>query len=374
MATAAISKVKNEAEKAPEESYSTRFTEMVMKEFNANTAGGAQITDYQRQLVQGYFIGIDRALKTAEDARVRKNENNKDHKYDNALPIIWKTVNLTNLALDIVSYARMGLDMMQPNHLFAIPYKNNKAQNYDVTLIPGYNGIKYIAEKYALDKPAAVTIELVYSTDTFKPIKKSRGNQVESYEFEINNPFDRGDIIGGFGYIEYPDPIKNKLIIMTMKDILKRKPEYASAEFWGGKKKAWENGKKVEVDTDGWFAEMCIKTLIREVYSAKHMPRDPKLIDDAYQQMMLSEARLAQMQAQTEILVNANQMPIDITPQPAAIPAAAPRQTVDMETGEILRTQAEPVSTLPPTAADSQPSPATAQPSQAEAVPAGLGF
>ena len=129
---------------------SERFTAKVMREFGSS-AGVPQVTDFQRQLIQGYFIGIDRALKAAEEERLRKNANNKDHKYDNDLPVTWEHVNLTDLALDVVHFARMGLDMMQENHLFPIPYKNNKAQRYDVTLMPGYNGIRYIAEKYAVE-------------------------------------------------------------------------------------------------------------------------------------------------------------------------------------------------------------------------------
>lgn len=327
-----------------EESYSVRFTDMVLKEFNGNVAGGLQVTNYQRQLIQGYFIGIDRTLKTADEGRLRKNENNSDRKFDNTLPITWKNVNLTALALDIINYARMGLDMMQANHLSAVPYKNKKTQKYDVTLIPGYNGIKYIAEKYALDKPADVTIELVYSTDTFKPLKKSGTNAIESYEFEINNPFDRGEVKGGFGYIEYSNSIKNKLVIMSMKDILKRRPEKAAVEFWGGEKDEYDKGKKTgkKIKIEGWFEEMCIKTIAREVYSAKHIPRDPKKIDDSYQHMILSEARIAQMQTQEEIIENANQMPIDITPSVAKLNEPMPAQEiksqpyVDKETGEIL--------------------------------------
>lgn len=317
-------------------SNSEAFTNKVLKEFGGNVAGAIQVTDYQRQLIQGYFIAIDRALKTAEENRIRKNGNNKDHKYDNIDPIGWGTVDLTALALDVVHYARMGLDMMQDNHLSAIPFKNNNktvtmqdgttTKMYTVNLMPGYNGIQYIAEKYALDKPAAVTIELVYSTDIFKPLKKNRQNRVESYEFEITNAFDRGSVVGGFGYIEYADPTKNKLIIMTLKDIEKRKPKNAAAEFWGGIVTQWENGKKVEVQTDGWFEEMCLKTIKREVYSAKNMPRDPKKIDDAYQYMKLQETRIAEMQAQDVILANAWQDVIDITepqeqPQQPAQPA-----------------------------------------------------
>ena len=316
---------------------SERFTNTVLKEFGSNVAGALQVTDYQRQLIQGYFIAIDRALKTAEEGRIRKNENNKDHKWDNDLPINWNTANLNDLALDVVHYARMGLDMMQDNHLSPIPYKNNKTKKYDITLMPGYNGIQYIAEKYAVETPVAVTTELVYKTDAFKPIKKNVNNKVESYEFEITSPFDRGDVVGGFGYIEYEDPTKNQLIIMTMRDIEKRKPKYASAEFWGGKKTEWVDGKKTEVETDGWFEEMCLKTLKREVFSAKHIPRDPKKVDDAYQYMKMREARYAEIEAQSEIDTNANTILID-TPQPAQLPEG----TIDMSTGEVINFTEEP--------------------------------
>ncbi|MCL2215434.1 MAG: recombinase RecT [Defluviitaleaceae bacterium] len=299
---------------------SERFTAMVMKEFNGKLAGGLQITDFQRQLIQGYFIATDRALKMAEENRVAKNKSNSDHSYDNPLACTWENVNALDLALDVVHYARMGLDMMQDNHLFPIPYRNKKTSKYDVTLMPGYNGIQYIAEKYAVEKPLAVTVELVYSTDKFKPIKKNSTNKVEAYEFEITNAFDRGEIIGGFGYIEYPDPTKNKLVMMTRADILKRKPEYAAAEFWGGKTTKWENKKKVEVETDGWFAEMCLKTVKREVFSAKHIPRDPQKVDDNYQYMRMREAQLADMNSQAEIYEHANTITlpdentIDMTP------------------------------------------------------------
>lgn len=306
-------------------SNSEAFTNKVLKEFGSNVAGNIQVTDYQRQLIQGYFIATDRALKMAEEKRVSKNENNKDHKWDNQDPINWNTVDLNALALDVVHYARMGLDMMQDNHLSAIPFKDNNrlsrtgTKMYVVNLMPGYNGIQYIAEKYALEKPVSVTVELVYSTDTFKPLKKNRENRVESYDFEINNAFDRGEIVGGFGYIEYTEPTKNKLIIMTLKDILKRKPDKASGEFWGGKKTAWEKGQKVEVETEGWFEEMCLKTVKREVYSAKNMPRDPKKIDDAYEYMRMQEIRLAQMETQEVIDAEANQVVID----PETLEAAA---------------------------------------------------
>lgn len=338
---------------------SEAFTNKVLKEFGGNIAGSIQVTDYQRQLIQGYFIAIDRALKAAEEKRVSKNSNNKDHKYDNQDPIGWGTVDLNTLALDVVHYARMGLDMMQDNHLSAIPFKDNSRKAatgtkiYVVNLMPGYNGIQYVAEKYALEKPVAVTIELVYSTDTFKPLKKNRENRVEAYEFEINNAFDRGQIVGGFGYIEYDDPAKNKLVIMTLKDIMKRKPERASGEFWGGKKTVYENGNRKEVETEGWFEEMCIKTIKREVYSAKHMPRDPKKIDDAYQYMRMQEMRLAEMEAQETIEANSGQTIIDMpdngaqeqpkrVAQPAFLTDAGGQQALDFGQKERPEMQPQP--------------------------------
>ena len=66
---------------------SERFTSKVMMEFGSSV-GAIQVTDYQRQLIRGYFVAIDRALKAAEEERLRKNANNRDHeKYDNPLPL-----------------------------------------------------------------------------------------------------------------------------------------------------------------------------------------------------------------------------------------------------------------------------------------------
>lgn len=326
----AVATTNTAAVEAPQANMSERFMQKVIHEFSGSV-GEFQITEYQRQLIQGYFIGVDRALKTAEAERVRKNENNRDHKYDNAVPVTWANVNMADLALDVVHYARLGLDTMQANFITPIPYLNKKAGRYDINLMLGYNGIKYIAEKFALCPPKSVTIELVYSTDNFKPYKKGRGNDVESYDFEITNPFDRGHIVGGFGYIEYDDPKKNELVLMSMKDIEKRKPEYASANFWGGKANEWKNGKKVEVDKDGWLDEMCRKTLIREVYSPKHILLDPRKVDDSYQYMKQRETKLQAVQEdmQTIIDVTANSVPVE---QAKELPAqvAAPQVSLSI--------------------------------------------
>lgn len=286
----------NVVEKKNEVSASERFTSMVFHEFGANAVGDPQVTDHQRSLISNYFICIDRVLKTADAERIRRNEKNTNHQYDNNLPINWKSVNMTDLALDLVHYARMGLDMLQPNMLFPIPYKNNKSQKYDITLMKGYNGIFYIAQKYAVERPKAITTEVVYSTDHFKPLKRNFDRSVEAYEFEITNPFDRGDIIGGFAYIEYDEPSKNKLIMMSKKDIEKRKPAHASDNFWG----KWED-------------EMVKKTLVREACSGKYIPIDPAKVDEAYRASKLREVRYAEIEADAEAEANANSIVIDVT-------------------------------------------------------------
>lgn len=301
---------------------SERFMEKVLSEFTANIPGEIPVTDYQRGLIQGYFIKIDRALKAAEEERQRKNKQNSDPSFNNELPVDWNHVNLADLAIDLVHYARMGLDMLQANMLFPIPYKNNKRGWYDITLMPGYNGIRYMGERYALDLPRAVTVEVVYSTDVFRPIKKSRTNTVESYEFEITSPFDRGEIVGGFAYIEFDDERKNELIVMSLSDIEKRKPKYASPEFWGGVKKRKENGQWIEEQMDGWRDEMVRKTLIREAYSAKHLPRDPAKVDESFRHAMLMEERYAAIVAEAEVAANANAIPIEEAAEPAALPGA----------------------------------------------------
>ena len=176
---------------------SERFANMVLREFSGSV-GTIEVTEYQRTLIQGYFISIDRMLNNSEEERLRKNKFSKE---PNALEYKWDNVNTRDLALAIARYVKIGLDMLAPNHLNAIAFKSEKTQKYNVAFIEGYEGIRYIAMKYATEPPINVTTELVYKSDTFEVRKKAGANDSEGYNFEINNPFDRGELIGGFGYI-----------------------------------------------------------------------------------------------------------------------------------------------------------------------------
>jgi len=269
-----------------EESLSTRFMTAITKEFTSAVDAPA-LTSHQRRLAQNYFIALDQALEKAEQRRNSKK---------NDLPVTWANVNMQQLALDVVAAARVGLDPAQPNHINVVPYKNNKTGKYDIGFIDGYRGIELKAIKYGLDVPDGVIVELVYANDTFKPIKKDHRNKVESYEFEVSSPFDRGEIVGGFYYHAYKNnPEKNKLVVMSLKDILKRKPEYASKEFWG---------------KDGWYEKMCHKTIHRAAY--RDITIDSQKIDDDYLRLKKQEELFSDREIEAVIEAEANGPVIDI--------------------------------------------------------------
>ncbi len=269
-----------------EESMSTRFMNAVVREFSGSV-GEVALTNFQRRLAQNYFIAVDQALAKAEQRRDNKKNN---------LPITWGNVDMKQLALDVVAAARVGLDPAQPNHINMVPYRNNRTKKYNIGFIDGYRGIEMKAVKYGLDIPDDVTIELVYANDRFQPIKKDIRNKVESYEFEVTNPFDRGEIVGGFYYHAYKNnPEKNKLVVMSLKDILKRKPEYASKEFWG---------------KDGWYEKMCHKTIHRAAY--RDITIDSQKIDDDYLRLKKQEELFSDREIEAEIEAEANGPVIDI--------------------------------------------------------------
>jgi recombination protein RecT len=268
----------------PKLSATERFTSKVLTEYQAMSGNELELTNAQRRLISNYFLKLDSVLTDSETKRMKKPEQFRD-----ALVFSWGNINMNKLAQDVVAFSSIGLDPQEANHIFLIPYKNNTTNKYDITFMMGYRGIEIKAKKYGLETPDSVICELVYSTDKFKSIKKSFSNPIENYEFEITNEFNRGEIVGGFYYHIYKsNPEKNKLKVYSSKDIEKRKPDYASAEFWGGEKDNWENGKKVgKVETDGWRTEMYYKTLLRAAYN--DITIDSMKIDEHYQTILQSE-------------------------------------------------------------------------------------
>ena len=316
---------------------SANFTTRVLREFG-DSAGNIEATPTQRRLIQGYFIGIDQALKTAEENREKQNKNNSDHNYDNPLEYTWANVDIgPKMAQNLMHFAKLGLDMTLPNQLSPVFFNDKKRGKYVCAFIPGYEGRRIVAQKYALNPFINVITELVYETDEFIPHKKDKNNPFDTYEFNITNPFKRGEIVGAFGYVIRDDERQNELFFLTKDQIDKRRPEKASANFWGGEVNVWEKdekgkNRKITKEISGWYEEMALKTMKNHVY--KHITIDPQKVDDTYASYLAaandaSEARLA-----AEVDQNANSTVIDIEaetpmPQPAspAEPAQLPEQT-----------------------------------------------
>lgn len=304
-------------------SHSERFMNKVFSEFGSSV-GGIEVTKFQGRLVQNYFVSLDASLKTAEEKRLKKPE-----KYREELAYTWANINLEKLARDVVTAARVGFDPSQSNHINLIPFKNNNTQKYDIAFIEGYRGIEMKAKKYGLEVPDHVEVQLVYSKDEFKSVKKDLNHLFEGYTFNILNDFDRGEIVGGFYYHLYSQsPDKNRLVVMPLKEILKRKPDKAAPEFWGGEKDKWgkdDKGKSVVVGketVEGWYDQMCYKTVYRAAYN--DITIDSQKIDEDYLRLRQMESDFEASGIEREIIENANSEPIDITPSdpPASDPVA----------------------------------------------------
>jgi recombination protein RecT len=291
-------------------SQSERFTRAVEKEFSGGV-GNIQLTSFQRKLCQNYFIKIDMVLKDNESKRMAKAEQ-----YREALPFTWDNVNLAKLSIDVITFSSVGLDPVQANHISPIPFKNKTSNKWEFTFITGYKGTELKAKKYGIDIPDEVIVELVYSTDKFKAIKKDKDHPFDNYTFEITDEFNRGEIVGGFYYHSYKgSPEKNKLRVFSWKDIEKRKPDYASAEFWGGEKDKWEydeasgkNKKVGKVNVEGWKDEMAWKTIYKAAWNI--ITIDSEKIDDHYLKFIQRERDARDEAVLNDINDNANRTEI----------------------------------------------------------------
>jgi recombination protein RecT len=233
---------------------SERFTKAVMKEFESSV-GKVELTPFQKNLISNYFIKLDQSLALAETKRLKTPQDKREQ-----LPYTWENLNMNALAMQVVPLSSVGLDPLQPNHVNLIPYKNSHTNKYDIAPIIGYRGLGLKALKYALEELKDVIIELVYSNDHFELIKKDVNNERDTYVFNVQNPFDRGELLGGFYCQRYQDGKADCIRVFTKADIEKRKPKYASAEFWGGTN---YKGEKIE----GWYEEMAYKTIYRAAYN-----------------------------------------------------------------------------------------------------------
>lgn len=285
----AIQKAASNDLAAPQATVSERFLADVERQFLAQMGRGVQFTPFEQRLVQHVFLAVDQALKNAEARR------------KNGAEFTWKTIDRQKLALDTVHRVSLGLDALIPNHLWPIFYWNNHKSLYDVDLRIGYIGRDLVVRRFAMEPPVDITYELVYETDHFKALPRSASREVEGYDFEITQPFERGKIVGGFGYIVHDDPRKNRLILVTPRDF-KRAKAASKSNFWA--------------DND---VEMHLKTIYHRV--AAKIPLDPAKVNANVLASILEEDRdvvaVAHEDVELEAAQLANRQTIDIDPAPA---------------------------------------------------------
>lgn len=242
-----------------------RFTNAVVSCYG-DAENGIEVTDREKDIIKGYFMTIDLALRNSKDGYT------------------WSMVELDKLAPRLKHYARLGLDMQIDNHLSPVPFRSGNSGKVTMNLIPGYEGRKYIAKKFAVEPYDDIIVKLVGKNDTFKPIYKDVNHDFDSYIYEENNPFDKGEIVGGFAYVKYQDNTKNKLIVMSIADIKKHMPKHGSS-FWTGE----------------WKEKMWYKTLVIE--ACKGISLDAEKIRDFRQdleQIKADELNNAASQADAE--------------------------------------------------------------------------
>jgi recombination protein RecT len=246
-----MSKNKNEIEKA-KPTMSQRFMTEVQKQFVTETNNKIEFSDYEKVLARDLFLKIDSQLISLEADRIKKNQTKKAE-------ITWKNVNMRKLSMDAVHRINLGLDAMLPNHIHPVQYWNSKEEKYDLDLRIGYEGELYYKCEVAIEKPKEVRYELVYENDEFEVIMKSQNQEIETYNFKVSDPFDRGEVKGGFGYIVYDDPTKNKLVTVKKQELDKAR-EQGNNVFW-----------------DNHTEKMQLKTVVHRTMS--YIKPDPKKVN-----------------------------------------------------------------------------------------------
>jgi len=300
-----------------EESPSSRFSAMVLNEYKGAVSDKVKMSPYQKKLAQHLFVKIDMSLKEAEIRR--NNQKNKT-------PIVWASVNMQKLALDAVHRIELGLDGLIPNHIWPIAYKNSRTGKYDLDLRIGYAGKDLYYRKLSLYPIVDITYRLVHASDHFKVVEKSLNDGVEIYKMKINEPFNRGEVVGGFGYIQYDDPRRNQLVLVSNEDFNKSKAAAKSKDFWNNHPN-----------------EMKLKTVVHR--TIKRIVLDPEKINDSFVNVESNEKSIQPMSVELNF-EEANSEVIDIHEERESVLPEEPEPVGDdgmteSEKAEILRLERE---------------------------------
>jgi recombination protein RecT len=279
----------------PTQTLAQRFILAVEREFRSMFGADIQWTTHQQLLGQHLFHKCDSALEAAEVKRIRAGKG--------GTPYTWENVNKKKLYKDVCHSIALGLDAFIPNHIDVIAYANPRTSKWDLDIRPGYAGKDFTRRTLALNVPKDIVYELIFDTDEFTPIKKDATNSIESYLFKITQPFNRGKVIGGFGYISYDDPTQNKLVIVTQRDFERAESSAPAKEFWTNHRQ-----------------EMQFKTVVHRV--CKHIPLDPQKTSLA----LVAALDAIDYEIDEEIEVEANARMLTTPDKSESPPALEPRE------------------------------------------------
>ena len=260
---------------------------------------GFQPTNAQLNLIRGYQTAMTNALQSKG--------------------ITWADIVLDQkLYQDLVNNAQMGFDMRVENTLFPIPRRDKNAGKFRFTFQLGSNGYLWRAMKYSYGKVQDATPRLLYKGDTFIPHFRDMNHPYDTFEYtpkDILAEKKDEDIVGGFVYIIYDNPMQNKLVIMNRAEINKHRALAQSDNVWSQ-----------------WYGGMAKKTLI--IKAAEAIPLDPSKIDDVYQQSRIIESEGSDLDNQNKILekqaigeiIETKELPSAAPSLQAPIPATVPQQ------------------------------------------------
>lgn len=274
-----------------EQTPSERFTTSAINQYLSDV-GRSEISDYERTLIQHIFIRVDMAIA--------------DYNVKASNPISWKNINMKKLAIDAVNRVKLGLDALIPGHLYAILYRNGKQEGlFDVDLRIGYKGEEYYTIMGSMFGLKHIYKRLVYAGEKLIVYPKGRNNPVESYELKLtDDPFNKGELLGGFAYLEYEDEELNELVILSKADIEKRHAVARSQDFWGK-----------------WYDEMAYKTIIHA--AAKKVTLDPTKVNATA--IATADAESEVEYPDMAVMQNANVTPIELNADgPVALPEEQP--------------------------------------------------
>lgn len=285
---------------------SERFMQTTIKQYLSDV-GKAEVSDYEKTLLQHIFIRID---MTIQEYNAKQGANGQ---------ISWQNINMKKLAIDAVNRAKLGLDALIPGFLYAILYRNGKQDGlFDVDLRVGYKGEEYYTVKGSMFGLKHIYKRLVYGDEKLIVYPKGRNNPVEGYELKLtDDPFNRGELRGGFAYLEYEDPERNELVILSKADIEKRHKIAQSDKFWGP-----------------WYDEMALKTIVHA--AAKKVAIDPEKVNVTALVAAESEEEYPDLAA----MQNANEIPVTLDSPAPTLPE--PQKVVEIPTAKQEAAEAVP--------------------------------